>query len=109
MYTKTFYDLIDTRIEISVKDCIIPARENLDLLPSAHIDRINAELFREARIDLVLSDKLKDLETMGYDYCLIDCGPQRSKLNDAVLCYIDNIILPVQVEAPAVRACGNIY
>lgn len=108
-YDKTFYDLIEKRGNTSLKECIISARENLDLLPNSHIEEINAELFREPRIDLVLDEKLKELEDMDYNYVIIDCGPQRSKINDAVLCYIDHIIMPVQVEAAAVRACGNIY
>lgn len=109
MYNKTFYNLIDKRNEVSIGDCIIEARENLYLLPNSNIQEINAEFYREARIDLVLSEKLQDLETMDFDFIIIDCGPQRTKINDAVLCYIDNIVMPVQVEAASVRACGSIY
>ncbi|MBA1334456.1 MAG: hypothetical protein HPY66_2305 [Firmicutes bacterium] len=108
-YKKTFYDFFDRYKKTKVSECIINARENLDLLPSRNIDQINAELYRESRIDLVLKEKLKDLEDMGYDYVIIDCGPQRSKINDAVLCFVDGIIVPVQVEAASVRAIGNIY
>lgn len=108
-YNKTFFDLIDKRAEVSIDDCIINARENLDLLPNSNIEEINAEFYRESRIDLVLSEKLKGLEDKDYDYVIIDCGPQRTKVNDAVLCYIDNIVMPVQVEAASVRACGSIY
>jgi chromosome partitioning protein len=49
------------------------------------------------------------LENMGYQYIIIDCGPQKCKLNDAVLHYVDGIIVPVQVEAASIRAIGNIY
>ena len=108
-YKKTFFDLMDKRSTVSVRDCIIEARENLDLLPNSNIEEINAEFYRESRIDLILDEKLKDLEEMDYDFIIIDCGPQRTKVNDAVLCYVDNIIMPVQVEAAAVRACGSIY
>ncbi|WP_066868942.1 ParA family protein [Clostridium mediterraneense] len=108
-YNKTFFDLIDKRAEVSIDDCIINARENLDLLPNSNIEEINAEFYRESRIDLVLSEKLKGLEDKDYDYVIIDCGPQRTKVNDAVLCYVDNIVMPVQVEAASVRACGSIY
>ncbi|SHF04366.1 ParA family protein [Clostridium fallax] len=108
-YNKTFYDLIDKRSDINIKDCIINARENLDLLPNDHIEEINAEFYRESRIDLVLQEKLEGLEDLGYDYVIIDCGPQRTRINDAVLCYVDHIVMPVQVEAASVRACGSIY
>jgi len=49
------------------------------------------------------------LKNMSYDFVIFDCGPQRTKINDAVLCYIDHIIMPVQVESASVRAVGNIY
>ncbi len=108
-YSKTFYDLVDKRGKSTLEECIVNARPNLDLLPNSHIEEINAEFYRESRIDLILDEKLKDLETMDYDYVIIDCGPQRTRINDAVLCYVDHIVMPVQVEAASVRACGSIY
>ncbi|MGL4913854.1 MAG: ParA family protein [Romboutsia sp.] len=108
-YKKTFYDLIDKRNKIDIEECILNVRENLDLIPNSHIEEINAEFYREARIDLILDEKLKGLDDKDYDFVIIDCGPQRTKVNDAVLCYIDKIIMPVQVEAASVRACGSIY
>lgn len=108
-YNSTFYHLIDKRNGVPLGECIINARENLDLIPNSHIEEINAEFYREARVDLVLEEKLRDLEKMNYDFVIIDCGPQRTRINDAVLCYVDHIIMPVQVEAASVRACGSIY
>ncbi len=108
-YKNTFYDLIDKSKNTKLSECIINARDNLDLIPSTRIDLINTELYKEFRIDLILNEKLGNLEAMGYDYVIIDCGPQRSKINDAVLHYVDKIIVPVQVEAASVRAIGNIY
>ena len=108
-YIKTFYDLIDSRQRVELQECIIHARENLDLLPSCKVDLINTEFFREPRIDLVMKEKLKQLEDLDYHFVIIDCGPQRSKVNDAILCYVDGLIVPVQLEAASVRAIGNIY
>lgn len=108
-YKKTFYDLIDGRKNVRLEECLIHAREHLDLLPSGPIEQINAELFRVSRIDLILEEKLNGLKSFGYDFVIIDCGPQRSKVNDAVLCYVDGIIIPVQLQAASVRAVGNIY
>jgi chromosome partitioning protein len=108
-YKKTFYDLIVGRNKTRLEECLLHARDNLDLLPSNPIDMINTELFRVSRIDLVLEEKLKDVESFGYDFVIIDCGPQRSKVNDAVLCYADGLIIPVQLQAASVRAVGNIY
>ena len=108
-YEHTFYDLIDNRYPAGLEECIIEARENLDLLPNSNIEEINAEFHRESRIDIILAEKLAGLENMDYDYILIDCGPSRTKINDAVLCYVDKVIMPVQLEAASVRAVGNIY
>ncbi|WP_036942381.1 ParA family protein [Pseudobacteroides cellulosolvens] len=108
-YKNTFFDLINNRNCCTIEECIISARENLDLLPSMHIEQINSQFHRISRIDLVLNELLAGLESLRYDYVIIDCGPQRTKINDAVLCYVDNIVLPVQVEAASVRAIGNIY
>lgn len=108
-YSKTFYDLIDKRSNVTLDECIINAREGLDLLPNSRIEEINAEFYREPRIDLLLDEKLEGLENKNYDFVIVDCGPQRTRINDAVLCYVDHIVMPVQVEAASVRACGSIY
>ena len=108
-YKKTCYDLVDKRNDVDIKDCILNVRDNLDLLPNSNIQEINAEFYREPRIDLILDEKLENLKNMEYDYVIVDCGPQRTKINDAVLCYVDKIVMPVQVEAASVRACGSIY
>jgi len=108
-YNKSLYDILVLQEGALVSECIINARENLDLLPSKKFEKINDEFYKEANIDLVLEKKLKDLTDFGYDYIIIDCGPQRSKINDAVLYFVDGVIVPVSVEAAAVRAIGNIY
>lgn len=46
---------------------------------------------------------------MSYDYVIIDCGPQPGKINSAILCYVDKIIMPVQLELASVKAAGNVY
>lgn len=90
-------------------ECILEARKNLDLLPTNSIVTINARLHQLPDVNDYLGSRLKDLESMGYEYIILDCGPQRSKVNDAALYYVNGLILPVQVEAAAVRAVGNIY
>lgn len=108
-YGKTFYELMNDNGTTKVADCLIKARENLDLLPNRNIDKINNLLSQVARIDLHLKRKLADLDDMDYDFVVFDCGPQRTKVNDAVLCYIDHILMPVQLEIASVKAAGNIY
>jgi chromosome partitioning protein len=108
-YHKSIYDILVRQENTSLSECIIYARDNLDLLPLKNIDQINAKLYKETRIDTVLREKLTDLENLSYDYVIIDCGPQRSIINDAVLYFVDGIIVPVQVETASIRAIGNVY
>ena len=108
-YKKSLCDIIVNHATFSLSECIIKARENLDLLPSKNIEKINAELYKQININSYFNTNFKELEDMGYDYIIIDCGPQRSRINDAALYYVDGIIVPVQVEAASVRAIGNIY
>ena len=108
-YKKSLYDIIVNQENTCLSECIINARDNLDLLPSKYIDRINGELYKEIDISCYLNNKLHDLEQLSYNYIIVDCGPQRSNINNAILHFVDNIIVPVQVEAASVRAIGNIY
>lgn len=108
-YKKTLFHLFDKRNPATLEECIIPARENLDLLPNSQIEDIDAEFHRQARMEIIMEEKLSPAADLGYDYMIIDCGPSRTRINDAVLIYIDHIVMPVQVEAASVRACGSIY
>jgi chromosome partitioning protein len=108
-YDKTLYDVLSGRPQADLQDCIIPARDRLDLLPSAHLDLLNLQFYRESRIAHILAEKLQPLETLGYQVVIVDCGPQRTKINDAVIHYVDGLIVPVQMQAASVRAVGNIY
>jgi chromosome partitioning protein len=106
-YNKTLYDVICGTRKVDLKECIIRARDNLDLLPSARVDLINMELYRQP--GSILHEKLEPLAELGYEVVIIDCGPQRTKVNDAILYYADGLIVPVQVQAASLRAIGNIY
>jgi chromosome partitioning protein len=108
-YSKSLYDILLSNDSTKITDYILPAREFLDLLPSTNIEVINAELYKLPDVKNYLSERLRNLEELNYDYIIIDCGPQRSKINEAALSYIDGIIVPVQVEVASVRAIGNIY
>ena len=108
-YSKSLYNLLLEQDSTILTECIISARDHLDLLPVKYIERINTELYKETLAITFLNDKLGNLEQMGYEYVIVDCGPQRSKINDAVLYFVDGIIVPVQVEAASVRAIGNVY
>lgn len=108
-YKKNLYDILVKQEGTNISECILHARDNLDLLPSRYIDQINEEIYKVQNAKFYLDERLKDLEHMDYNYIIIDCGPQRSKINDAALYYADGVIVPVQVEIASVRAIGNIY
>lgn len=108
-YCFTLYEILTGRDGVNLEDCIVQARYNLYLLPARYIERVNDNLYKEPDISSYLSNKLCGLDSMGFDYIIVDCGPKRSKINDAALYFVDYIIVPVQVEAASVRAIGNIY
>ena len=108
-YNKTFYDLIDRRNPATLEECIIPARDNLDILPNLLLDQVEADLHREPRIDLLFNEKLAPLGEMGYDFVIVDSPPLRTRVNAAVFLWVDHIILPVQLEVSSVQGVGMIY
>ncbi|MEW9124348.1 MAG: ParA family protein [Thermotaleaceae bacterium] len=96
--------------EIKVKHCIISnIRENVDILTNRGLKIIDAYIKETKRYDLVFGKLLRDLEEMNYDCVLIDCGPSQTSINDAILSYVDHILLPIQTEAASVEAVENVY
>ena len=96
--------------EIKVEDCIVQnIRENLDILTNRGLKIIESFIKETKRFDLVFGRLLVDLEKMDYDCILIDCGPSQSSVNDAILSYVDHIILPIQTEMASVEAVENVY
>lgn len=108
-YDKTFFDLIDYRYPEPLKNCLVQARQNLDLLPNSNFDVIEKDFHREPRVDTILEEYLADAENMNYDYIIIDCSPSRGIVNDAILYYADNLIIPVQLEAASIKGIANIF
>ena len=82
------------------QDCIVRARDNLDLIPS-DMDLLRAEgrLWRmdddqAARETLV--DKMRGIN--GYDYVILDFSPSVSLVNESGLFYIRELIMPVAMN-----------
>lgn len=101
-----FEDYLEGKVKL--KDCIISAREDLDVIPVGSVLNVNSALEKEFRLDLVMEDKLKELE-LDYEAVVIDCSPTESKLNSSILCYAENIIVPVNCEGSSVNGLANIY
>ena len=109
-YNKTFDDLFDKKNPSKLEECIISTgRDNLYLLPNSSLEIVDSYLHQTNRIDLIFKYVLKDLDYMDFDYVIVDSSPTKNKVNDALLCWTDSIILPVQLQGASVRSIGNIY
>jgi chromosome partitioning protein len=100
-YQKSLTDLLIRKAK--AKDCIIPARKNLDLLPSnLGLFKTQQRMVLELAREEILSEVLAEIE--GYDYQLIDCAPSLSLLTVNALVYADEIFVPVSMEMLAIAA-----
>jgi len=108
-WNKTFFDLIDYHKDIKVDECIIEARENLHLLPSSEYNFIERDFHREPNLNIILEDALDGVESMNYDYLIIDCSPAKSIVNDAILYYTDHLVVTVKPEAGSIAGIKQIY
>jgi chromosome partitioning protein len=111
-YEKTLYDMIkrdDNPSPARFEEVVINAREDLDLLPNSKMKFLEGYLTNYRRIDIAIKMILGDEIEEAYDFIIFDCGPKRSMVNDAVLLYVDSIIMPVQTEGAAVESVGNMY
>jgi len=106
---KTFFDIMDYRYPARVEDCIIKARDNLDLIANSSYDILEKDFYREPNISTLLGEKLADIEEMDYDYVIFDCSPSISVINSAILYYVEDIIIPAQLEILSVKGIGSIY
>jgi chromosome partitioning protein len=94
-YTRSLADVLMRRA--GAAQCLLRARENLDLLPGS-IDlfkaqqRLVLEVAREALFDELLGD------LCDYDYQFFDCAPSLTLLTVNAVAYADEIIVPVSME-----------
>lgn len=106
---KTFFDIMDYRYPAAIEDCLINARENLDLITNSNYEIIEKDFHREPSVKNLLEEKLESLKEMNYDYLIFDCSPSISIINNAILYYVEDIVIPVQLEILSVKGIANIY
>jgi chromosome partitioning protein len=92
--------------KVKAQDCVLPARENLDLLPSSVglfkaqqrmvLEMAREEIFRELFSGLA-----------GYDYQLLDCAPSVSLLTVNSVAYVDEVFIPVSMEMLALAGARH--
>ena len=79
------------------KDCIVPARENLDLLPSSlGLFKAQQRMVLEMAREEIFIEMFSGLT--GYDYQLIDCAPSVSLLTVNAVAYVEEVFIPVSME-----------
>ena len=101
--SRTVYNvLVDA--EPRAADVIIPVRVGIDLLP-ANIDLAAAEIELVSALsrESLLKDALLPLAA-GYDFVLIDCGPNLGLLTINALTAAGVVLIPLQCEYFALRA-----
>jgi len=93
---RTLYDLLVGNLP--PEDCIIKARPNLDLIcANERLFPAEIQLTKLKDKELVLSQHLAKLSNY-YDYILLDCAPSLNLLNQNVLLFAEEILLPVSME-----------
>jgi chromosome partitioning protein len=61
---------------------------------------------RDMRSEMVLSEALEDLD--GYDFVLLDTAPSWDVLNVNCLFYVEELLIPVSMEALALQGVGDL-
>jgi chromosome partitioning protein len=92
--------------KVPARECVLPARENLDLLPSSlglykAQQRLVLEMAREEVFQTVFAG-LTD-----YDYQLLDCAPSVSLLTVNSVAYADEVFIPVSMEMLALAGARH--
>lgn len=94
-FQKSLADVIIRKA--AAEACILPARKNLDLLPS------NIALFKAQQrmvLEMAREEIFEELfaNLNGYDYQLLDCAPSVSLLTVNAMAYVDEVFIPVSME-----------
>ncbi|HEY73286.1 MAG TPA: ParA family protein [Thermoflexia bacterium] len=87
--------------QANLNDCIVQARENLDLIPSdGNLLQAEGNMWRmqdNGIVRHILADKLGSIDDR-YDYILIDFSPSVSLLSESGLRYIRELVVPVSMS-----------
>jgi chromosome partitioning protein len=94
--------------EAGLADVQVEARENLYVIAGggalSGAKRVISR--RDMRSELVLSEAFEDLE--GYDFVLLDTAPSWDVLNVNCLFYVEELLIPVSMEALALQGVGDL-
>jgi len=89
---KSLYDFLTGKC--SLPECTSVLGKNLDIIHSTdNLTKINVFLAKHDNPALVLKKQFLSLQ--GYDYIIIDCQPSLSLLNQSIMAYADEAMIPV--------------
>ncbi len=92
--------------DAKAEDCVVPARENLYVLPSSMgLFKAQQRLVMEMARDVLFKEVLAGLT--GYDYQLLDCAPSVSLLTVNAVAYAQEVFIPVSMEMLALAGARN--
>lgn len=94
-YEKSLADVLVGRAR--AEECILPARKNVDLLPSSPaLFKVQQRMVLELAREEIFEQLFAGLD--GYDYQLLDCAPSLSLLTINTIAYVDEVFVPVSME-----------
>jgi chromosome partitioning protein len=90
-----------------LSECIQPVRERIDMIASDNTLAVaEVQLAGQPRREETLSLRLRKLS--GYDFVLIDCGPNLSLLHQNALLFVDELLIPVSMDYLALLGAQQI-
>jgi chromosome partitioning protein len=79
------------------EECVLPARENLDLLPGGlGLFKAQQKMVLELAREEIFTEVLSGLN--GYDFILLDCAPSLTLLTVNAVAYVQEVFIPVSME-----------
>jgi len=105
-YKKSLADILNRRA--TAQECVVPARKNLDLLPSSiALFKAQQRMVLEMAREEIFTEQLSGLE--GYNYQILDCAPSISLLTVNVVGYSEEIFIPVSMEMLALAGARQFF
>lgn len=81
----------------SEEEVLISIRENLQMIYTENLGKLNSFLAEEKRVEKMVQVSLDKFEE-DFDFMIIDTSPSDSRINDCLLIYADSIVVPVETS-----------
>jgi len=103
-YKKSLSEVLIRKVK--AEECVIPARENLDLLPSSlGLFKAQQRMVLEMAREEIFQELFAGLG--GYDYQVLDCAPSVSLLTVNAVAYAEEVFIPVSMEMLALAGARH--